>query len=201
MKRYAIYARVSTLDQNPDMQLQSLREFATARGLNVVKEYVDKFTGTSNKRKSYQKMWDDVKKRKIDGVLVWKFDRFARSTKELVNALTEFDSYGVDFVSFQENIDTSTAMGKMIYTIMAALSEFEVSVIQERVREGIKRRLQKGLPHGQQPITDDTVKAIIHLHNKGMSMRHIATRLHVSKSTVHNYIKEARENGELSTDK
>ena len=97
MKRVIIYARVSTKEQNVDMQLSDLKSYAELRKLNVVEVYIDYASGAKSDRVNYQKLFNDVRKRKTDVVLVWKFDRFARSTKELINALEEFNSLGVDF--------------------------------------------------------------------------------------------------------
>ncbi|RKY90456.1 MAG: resolvase, partial [Ignavibacteriae bacterium] len=108
MNKVIIYARVSTKEQNVDMQLIDLRQYASARKLNIVKEYIDYASGGKTDRENYKKLFDDVRKRKTDIVLVWRFDRFARSTKELINALEEFSNLGVDFISYKENIDTST---------------------------------------------------------------------------------------------
>lgn len=84
-------------------------------------------------RENYIKLFNDVRKRKTDVVLVWKFDRFARSTKELINALEEFNSLGVDFISYKENIDTSTPTGKILFTMISAFAEFEREILRERV--------------------------------------------------------------------
>ena len=108
MKRVIIYARVSTRDQNVDMQLIDLRAYAKARQLEIVEELVDYASGSKNDRENYQILFDRVRKRKTETVLVWKFDRFARSTKELINALDEFRDLGVDFISYKENVDSNT---------------------------------------------------------------------------------------------
>lgn len=105
MKRVTIYARVSIKEQNVDMQIIDLRAYANVRGLEIVHEYIDYASGSKNDRENYIRLFDDVRKRRADVVLVWKFDRFARSTKELINALEEFSSLGVDFTLFKENID------------------------------------------------------------------------------------------------
>jgi len=118
MKRVIIYARVSTREQNVDMQLSDLQQYASARKLNVLNEYIDYASGAKSNRENYKKLFDDVRKRKTDVVLVWKFDRFARSTKELINALEEFNNLGVDFISYKENIDTSTPAGKILFTMI-----------------------------------------------------------------------------------
>jgi DNA invertase Pin-like site-specific DNA recombinase len=116
MKRVIIYARVSTKEQNVDMQLTDLRDYAKARSLLVVHEYVDIASGGKSDRENYQKLLNDVRKLRTDIVLVWKFDRFARSTKELINGLEEFKNLGVDFISYKENVDTSTHTGKILFT-------------------------------------------------------------------------------------
>jgi predicted site-specific integrase-resolvase len=133
-RRAAIYARVSTFDkgQNPETQLAQLRSYAKSRGLTLAHELVDYASGTNGDRPNYQRLFDLVRKREVDVVLVWHFDRFARSTQAPVNALVEFRDLGVDFISYQENIDTTTAQGKMVFAIMASLAEFESALISER---------------------------------------------------------------------
>jgi len=115
--RVAIYARVSTLDksQDPKTQLRPLREYASRRGFSVVAEFVDHASGRADDRESYQALRDAVRRRTTDVILVWRYDRFARSTHALINALTEFNSLGVDFISLQEGIDTTTPQGKTCF--------------------------------------------------------------------------------------
>src|SRR5688572_27388308 len=132
--RAALYARVSTTDQTCDSQLRDLRDFATRRGWETV-EFVDNgFSGTKEKRPALDRMLNEVKKRRFDVVLVWRFDRFARSTRFLVEALANFRALGVQFASFQENLDTSTPMGEAMFTVVAAISKLERDIIAERVR-------------------------------------------------------------------
>ena len=110
----AIYARVSTVGkgQDVDMQLRDLRAYATSRGLSIFKEYVDDgISGRKDKRPALDMLMNDARKRRFDTILVWRFDRFARSTRHLVTALEDFRHLGIDFISFQENIDTSSPMG------------------------------------------------------------------------------------------
>jgi len=118
-KRVAIYVRVSTKDQSVDMQLNDLERYSNERSLNVFKVYQDNgVSGTKETRPALGELMNDAKKRKFDVVLVWRFDRFARSTKHLVNALYEFRNLGIDFISYQENIDTSSPLGEAIFTII-----------------------------------------------------------------------------------
>ena len=125
MKRVAIYYRVSTTDQSPQMQIDELREYANSRGFKVVGEFLDEASGRNNSRRQLESMLTQVRKRKVDVVLVWKYDRFARSTQHLVNTLEEFKSLGVDFISYTQQIDTTTSMGKFFFTVMAGIAEFE----------------------------------------------------------------------------
>ena len=134
--RVAIYARVSTKNngQDPETQLMALREYVQARKLEVFGEYVDiGISGSKDSRPALNKLMADAKKRRFDAVLVARFDRFARSTRHLVLALEEFNALGVDFISLSESVDTSTPMGKMVYTVIAAVAELERSLIRERV--------------------------------------------------------------------
>ena len=111
--RAALYARVSTVDkgQDPEVQLRELREYAARRGFEVVVEFVDFASGQRNGRPEYQRMFNAARKRRFDVLLVWRYDRFARSIQQLVNALEEFLTLGIDFISYRENADTTTAQG------------------------------------------------------------------------------------------
>ena len=122
----ALYARVSTLNkgQNPETQLRPLCEYAQRRGFAVVEEYVDQASGTSEEQTQYKRMMAAAKKRQLDAVLVWRYDRFARSTQAPGNALKEFQRLGVDFISYQENIGTTTPTGELIFHVMALLAQF-----------------------------------------------------------------------------
>src|SRR5215471_18771796 len=136
----ALYARCSSKDkgQNPETQLIPLGEFARQRGLEVAAEYVDLgWSGAKERRPQLERLMADAKKRKLDAVLVWRSDRFARSTKHLLTALAEFQGLGVDFISYTESIDTSTPIGKMIFTIVGAVAEMKRALIRERVQAGV----------------------------------------------------------------
>ena len=145
-KRVAIYARVSTVDkgQDPETQLRTLREYAARRGLGPVGEYIDYASGTRDDRPQYQALFAAARKRQIEVVLVWRYDRFARSTQALVQALHEFHRLGVDFISYQENNDTTTPQGELIFTVMASLAQFERALISERVKAGMARAKAQG---------------------------------------------------------
>jgi len=138
--RTAIYARVSTLDQDPAMQLRELRAYAAHRRLPITAEFIDQVSGTTADRPALERLWHAVRARKLDTILVWKFDRFARSTKQLIDALEEFRHLRVDFISITEQIDTSSPMGKAMFTIIGAMAEFESSLIQRELRREWKLR-------------------------------------------------------------
>lgn len=188
--RVALYARVSTLDkgQDPETQLRPLREYAQRRGFAVVEEYVDQASGTSEDRTHYKRMMAAVKKRQLDAVLVWRYDRFARSTQALVNALKEFQSLGVDFISYQENIDTTTPTGELIFHVMASLAQFESALISQRVRAGMARAKAQGKSISRPTLPLDKQKQIAQLHAQGVSMNQISKQAAIAYGTVYKYV-------------
>lgn len=189
MKKVAIYARVSTTDkgQDIDTQLFPLKEFIERRGWELSKVYSDQMSGSKESRPALKDLMKDAHKRKFDCVLVFRFDRFARSTKQLINALETFNSLGIDFVSFQESIDTTTPAGQMMFTIIASFAQFERSIIQERVKAGLIKAKAKGKKLGRPKSHVDAGK-IKELRSEGLSIRKIAQTLSVPKSTVQDYL-------------
>ena len=122
--RIGIYARVSTKDQSCEMQLRDLRAYCTVRSVDPAAEYVDVGqSGAKDSRPELNRLIDDTRKRKLDAILVWQFDRFARSTKHLLTALEEFRSAGIQFISYQENMDTGSPLGQALFTIVAAVAQ------------------------------------------------------------------------------
>ncbi len=139
-KRAALYARVSTLNhgQDPEVQLRELREFCQRRRFEIAVEYVDKgISGSRERRPSLDKLMTACRKRLVDAVVVYRYDRFARSLRQLVLALEEFRSLGIDFISLHEGVDTSTPNGRLIFGIFASIAEFERELIRDRVRSGL----------------------------------------------------------------
>jgi DNA invertase Pin-like site-specific DNA recombinase len=135
--RVAIYARVSTDEQSPELHLRELRDYAERRGFVVHHEYVDHASGEVRRRKrapAFEELMADARRRRFDCVLVWKYDRFARSLGALVAALQEFRDLGVDFISHTQAIDTTTPMGRLFFHVIGSFAEFEREVIVERVR-------------------------------------------------------------------
>ncbi len=189
-QRAMMSARVSTDDkrQDPETQLVQLRDYAQAREIEVVEEFVDYATGTTEDRSHYRRLFEAVRKGRVNTVLVWRYDRFARSTQALINALKEFQSRGVDFISYQEGIDTSTPQGEMVFTIMASLAQFESSLISDRVKAGMARAKAQGKRCSRPPITEDTRRQIERFHQEGVSINQISKRLDIAYGTAWNYI-------------
>jgi DNA invertase Pin-like site-specific DNA recombinase len=172
-KRVALYARVSTIDkgQDPETQLRALREYAARRGFVPAGEYVDYASGTRDNRPQYQALLTAARQRQVDVVLVWRYDRFARSTQALVQALHEFHRLGVDFISYQENIDTTTPQGELIFTVMASLAQFERALISERVKAGMARAKAQGKRISRAPLAKELQAQIVALAAEGLSTR------------------------------
>ena len=192
MKRVIIYARVSTREQNIDMQIIDLRQYAAARKLKIVREYVDYASGAKSDRENYRKLFDDVRKRKTDVVLVWKFDRFARSTRELINALEEFNNLGVDFISYKENIDTCTPTGKILFTMISAFAEFERAIIRERVIAGMEKAKARGARIGRPKIPPFTTEKVLEMRERGSSYKEIIKKLKISKSVYYKILQAVK---------
>src|SRR5215472_8355342 len=157
MKRAAIYARVSTHNgQNPEMQLEEVRQYCRRREWTVVREYVDKgVCGAQESRPSLDQLLTDCRKRAVDCVVVYRYDRFARSLRQLVNALEDFRSLDIDFISIHEGVDTSTANGRLVFGIFASIAEFERELIRDRVRSGLAAAKARGKVLGRPRIVAD----------------------------------------------
>jgi DNA invertase Pin-like site-specific DNA recombinase len=185
-KRVALYARVSTSNgqQDPEMQLRELREYAEHRGLTIVGEYIDRMTGSKDSRPSLNRLMADAGQRKFDAVLVWKLDRFGRSLRHLVNALAELEAIGLTFISLRDNLDLSTPSGRLMFQIIGAMAEFERSLIQERVKAGLRNAKAKGRRLGR-PRADVDESRIEALRASGASWRAIAEKLGVGVGTAH----------------
>jgi len=143
--RTALYLRVSTAEQKPDLQYDGLRGYAARASLDVVQDYCDvAVSGRREGRPQLNALMTAARNQEIDCVLVWKFDRFARSTRHLLTALEEFDHLGVRFVSVQDQVDTDSPMGRAMFTIIGAMAELESSLISERVTAGMRAAQSRG---------------------------------------------------------
>lgn len=144
--KIALYARISTAHngQNPETQLQPLREYAKARGFEIYREYVDITSGVKESRSQLDSLIKDAKKRKFGAVVVWKLDRLGRSLKHLISLLEEFNVLGVQFISYSESMDTTTPAGKLLFNVIGAIAGFERDLIRERVKAGLQRVKAQG---------------------------------------------------------
>lgn len=183
--RAAIYARVSTVaGQSPQMQLDVLREYAGRRGLEVAAEFVDHgVSGARDHRPELDRLMAGARQRAFEVVLVYRFDRFARGVRHLVTALDEFQALGVEFVSYSESLDTSTPMGRAMFSIVAALAELERNIVVERSVEGQRRARARGTHVGRPRRQVDEAR-MVRLRAEGMSVRGVARALGVSRTVV-----------------
>ena len=184
--RTAIYARVSTLNNGQDssMQTRELREYCERRGWKFAGEYVDEgISGTKDSRPELNRLMADAHRRRFDAVIVWRFDRFARSVSHLLRALENFKALGIEFVSLSEQVDTSTPTGKMVFTVLGAVAELERSLIAERVKAGLRNARAKGKRLGRPRVAVDAVR-IGALRAHGRSWREITAELGISKGSA-----------------
>jgi DNA invertase Pin-like site-specific DNA recombinase len=185
-RRAVLYSRVSTTNgQDPEMQSREIREYCLRRGWALVGEYVDVgISGAKERRPQLDRLIADAHKRRFEVVVVWKFDRFARSVSHLLRALETFRALGVEFVSLSEQVDTSTPTGKMIFTVLGAVAELERSLIAERVRAGLRNARAKGKRLGR-PTKHVNRAQIAALRAQGVPWRRIGAQLGVSAATAY----------------
>ena len=193
--RVAIYARVSTVNHGQDvgLQLDELERVAGQRGWTVVDTYTDEgVSGAKSSRPALDKMMNDASKGKFDVVMVWRFDRAARSVQHLLRLLDDLRSMGVDFISIHEAVDTSTTMGRMVFTFLAAVAEFERELIRERVQAGVDRARAKG-KHCGRPVVVIDLRPAVAMLREGHGLKAISKALGVSRSTLRARLVEAGE--------
>jgi DNA invertase Pin-like site-specific DNA recombinase len=167
------------------MQLDELRQVAQQRGWRVVGEYVDVgISGAKDRRPELDRLMQMAHRGQIDIVAVWKFDRFARSTRHLVNALDHFRSRNIDFFSARDAIDTTSPAGRFTFSIIAAVAELERELIRERTVAGIEAARRRGRHPGRPRVAIDLARAL-ELQAKGKSIRAISKLLGVAPATVH----------------
>lgn len=184
--RAAVYARVSTVNngQNPEMQIRDFGEYCDRRRWTVADQYVDVgVSGAKDKRQELDRLMADAHRRRFDVIVVWKFDRFARSVSHLLRALETFQALGIEFVSLTEGVDTSTPAGKMVFTVLGAVAELERSLICERVRAGLRNARAKGKRLGR-PRKSVDASRIASLRAQGKSWRKIARQMECSARTA-----------------
>lgn len=187
----AIYARVSTSDQDCSLQISELKKYCVARGWSIQNIYEEKLSGTTDKRPRLQQLMRDARERKFDVVLVWKLDRFARSIKSLVTNVQELSDLNIQFVSLKDQLDMTTAAGRLMTHILASFAEFEAALIKERVVAGLANAKRKGVRLGR-PAAIDLHRART-LRSHGKSLSEIATALGCSKAGVFKALKASSD--------
>ena len=191
MMKAALYARVSTHDkgQDPELQLQEMREYCRRMGWHIYKEYVDYESGAKSDRKQLTALLKDARLKKFDVLLVWKLDRLARSLKQLVELLDNLRAWNVEFKCMTQDIDTTTAHGKLLFHIIAAFAEFERELIRERVKAGIEKAKRKGKKLGRpNKVTPELAEEIRQRRREGWSIGKLAERYKLGRATIHRII-------------
>jgi len=195
--RVGLYGRVSTVGHGQDVELQldDLRAAARQRDWEVVAEFIDDgVSGTTDTRPGLDALMAAVRSARVDVVMVWRFDRFARSTRHLLDALDEFRRCGVQFVSLREQVDSTTSIGKALFTMIACIAELEHSLIQERVRAGVARARAKGVKFGR-PRRELDLRAAQALLDQGHTVRQVADMLGLPRTTLRRRLADARRKG------
>lgn len=194
--RVALYSRVSTTEQNAIMQIEELRAYCQRRQWEIAEEFTDAgISGSKESRPALNRLLADAKRRKFDTVLVYRYDRFARSLRQLVNALSEFDALGIHFVSLHEGVDTSTPNGRLVFGIFASIAEFERELIRSRVRSGLAAARARGKKLGRPRVSPDASK-IAALREAGRSWPQIAKQLGVGVGTAYRAYQELSKNSD-----
>jgi DNA invertase Pin-like site-specific DNA recombinase len=190
-KRAALYIRVSTVDQHPETQLLDLRQMAALRGYETVRTYEDRISGAKSKRPGLDQLMADARKRRFDVVVVWAFDRMARSVRHFLEILDELNHLGIEFVSFRENIDTGGPLGRAMVVIVGAIAELERNLIVERIRAGMRRAKLEGQRLGRVPLDVDHA-ALVTDRLSGMSLTKCAKKYACSRASVVRFVREAQ---------
>ena len=180
------YGRVSSNDQNPDLQINALID----AGVPKENIFIERKSGKNMDRDQLKLLRSKL--RGGDAIIIWKLDRLGRSLSDLLTIVKEFEEKGVSFKSLTENFDTTTPQGKLFFSMCGAFAEYERSMIQERVTEGIKAAKERGTKFGRPIKADENLKSmVLALHSKGVPKKEICLKLGVSRSTIYRAINEA----------
>jgi DNA invertase Pin-like site-specific DNA recombinase len=194
MKRAVLYLRVSTFDQHPETQLYDLRGLAAQRGVEIIEEYSDTISGAKQKRPGLDRLMADARRGRFDVVMVWAFDRIARSVRHFLEVLDELTHLNLEFVSFRENVDTGGPLGRAIVVIIGAIAELERNLIIERVRAGMRRAKLEGRRIGRPPLAVDR-EAVLHDRARGHSLTELAKTYRISRTSVIRVIQQSDPGG------
>jgi DNA invertase Pin-like site-specific DNA recombinase len=194
VKRAVLYLRVSTFDQHPETQLYDLRGLAAQRGWEIVEEYSDTLSGSKPRRPGLDRLMADARRGRFDVVLVWAFDRIARSVRHFLEVLDELTHLNLEFVSFRENVDTGGPLGRAMIVIIGAIAELERNLIVERVRAGMRRAKLEGRRIGRPPLEVDR-EAVLHDRARGHSLTDLAKTYRISRTSVIRVIQQSDRGG------
>ena len=197
MKRVALYLRVSTLDQHPETQVHDLRQLAGQRGYEIVHEYTDRISGAKAKRPGLEQLLADARRGQFEVVIVWAFDRIARSVRHFLEVLDELNHLNIEFVSFRENVDTGGPLGRAMIIIIGAIAELERNLIVERVRAGMRRARLEGRRIGRPRIEVDR-QALLQDRIRGRSLADLAKTYGISRASVLRCLQQEPSTGELA---
>lgn len=190
-KKVAIYARISTINKGQDLdtQLIPLKRYCSEKNLEITSVYTDTMSWSKESRPSLNQLLEDAKEKVFDTVLVFRFDRISRSTKQLIELLETFRKLSISFISINENIDTTTPAGSMMFTIIAAFAKFERDIISERVKFGIEKARIQWKQIGRKKVEVDEDQ-IFRYYDQWMTIRSIALKSWVSKSKIHRILSQ-----------
>ena len=197
MKRVVLYVRISSIDQHPETQLCDLRPLAAARGYEIVGQYSDTISGSKSKRPGLDQLMSDARRGRFDVMLVWSFDRVARSVKHFLEVLDELNHLNIALISFRENIDTGGPLGRAMIVIVGAIAELERSLIVERVKSGMRRARLEGRKIGRSRL-DVNREQVVTDRRTGMSLTLVARKHSISRASVCRLMKEANGGSTLA---
>jgi DNA invertase Pin-like site-specific DNA recombinase len=185
----ALYLRVSSLDQHPETQRYDLLQLAQQRGFTIVEEYVDKLSGSRPRRPGLDRLLSDARRGRFEVLVVWSFDRLARSVRHFLEVVDELGHLNIEFVSFRENVDSSGALGRAMMVILGAVAELERNLIIERVRSGMRRAKLEGQHIGRPKLIVDR-DAVLRDRQRGFSIRQLAKLHRLSRTSVTRVLEE-----------
>lgn len=193
MKRVALYARVSTNGQTVNNQLRELRQVAKRQGWKVVGEFTDHASGAKGReqRPQFNRLCKAATRREIDLIMSWSVDRLGRSLQHLVTFLNDIHAEGIDLYLHRQGIDTTTPSGKMLFQMCGVFAEFERTMIQERVKAGLKRAVAQGKKLGRPRVAPSVERKVRAARAKGMGIRSIARKVGIGVAAVQRIVKEA----------
>jgi len=190
-----IYMRTLTAKKKQSLkkQIRQLKEYAQMRNFEIVDVLVDDLTATVEESNGYEKVFQMARAQSIDVILVWQYNWFVQSTQILIQSLKELQSLGIDFISYQDNIDTTSAQGKLIFNVINSLAKFENHLIGDRVRAGMVRAKSEGKRISRPRLSDIIQQKIASLYKENKSINQIRKELNISYGSAWNYVQKLKQ--------